>query len=175
MSQAWDLAELRHCSLWFYQQFPSSDTDTMGLGKTRQSVRRRRWHPTPVLLPGKSHGWRSLVGCSPWGHAELDTTERLSSSRWSVICWFDWTPGKGAPFSTVCPFLRSTWVPRGSVVQVNDFWHKSGLRTLVCKVYEMQLNIWVCLPLFKIYIFIYLAVSGLSGGTWDLPCEALAL
>ena len=30
-------------------------------------VVRRRWHPTPVLLPGKSHGWRSLVGCSPWG------------------------------------------------------------------------------------------------------------
>ena len=30
-------------------------------------VRRRQWHPTPVLLPGKSQGWRSLVGCSPWG------------------------------------------------------------------------------------------------------------
>ena len=29
--------------------------------------RKRQWHPTPVLLPGKSHGWRSLVGCSPWG------------------------------------------------------------------------------------------------------------
>ena len=29
---------------------------------------RRQWHPTPVLLPRKSHGWRSLVGCSPWGH-----------------------------------------------------------------------------------------------------------
>ena len=27
----------------------------------------RQWHPTPVLTPGKSHGWRSLVGCSPWG------------------------------------------------------------------------------------------------------------
>ena len=39
--------------------------------------RRRQWHPTPVLLPGKSHGQRSLVGCSPWGHEELDTTERL--------------------------------------------------------------------------------------------------
>ena len=39
--------------------------------------RRRHWHPTPVLLPGKSHGWRSLVGCSPWGHEESDTTERL--------------------------------------------------------------------------------------------------
>ena len=38
---------------------------------------RRQWHPTPVLLPGNSHGWRSLVGCSPWGRQELDTTERL--------------------------------------------------------------------------------------------------
>jgi len=32
-----------------------------------QASRRRQWHPTPVLLPGKSHGWMSLVGCSPWG------------------------------------------------------------------------------------------------------------
>ena len=32
------------------------------------SSRRRKWQPTPVLLPGNSHGWRSLVGCSPWGH-----------------------------------------------------------------------------------------------------------
>ena len=38
---------------------------------------RRPWHPTPVLLPGKSRGWRSLVGCSPWGREESDTTERL--------------------------------------------------------------------------------------------------
>ena len=36
---------------------------------------RRQWHPTPVLLPGKSHGRRSLVGCSPWGRTESDTTE----------------------------------------------------------------------------------------------------
>ena len=39
--------------------------------------KRRRWHPTPVLLPGKSHGWRSLVGCSPWGRKESGTTGRL--------------------------------------------------------------------------------------------------
>ena len=38
---------------------------------------RRQWHPTLVLLPGKSHGWRSLVGCSPWGRWESDMTERL--------------------------------------------------------------------------------------------------
>ena len=41
------------------------------------SIGRRQWQPTPVLLPGKSHGWRSLVGCSPWGRWESDTTERL--------------------------------------------------------------------------------------------------
>ena len=39
--------------------------------------RRRQWHPTPVLLPGKFHGRRILVGCSPWGHKELNTTGRL--------------------------------------------------------------------------------------------------
>ena len=38
---------------------------------------RRQWHPTAVLLPGKSHGQRSLEGCSPWGHWGSDTTERL--------------------------------------------------------------------------------------------------
>ena len=38
---------------------------------------RSQWQPTPVLLPGKSHGQRSLVGCSPWGHQESDTTEQL--------------------------------------------------------------------------------------------------
>ena len=38
---------------------------------------RRKWQPTPLLLPGKSHGQRSLVGYSPWGHKESDTTEGL--------------------------------------------------------------------------------------------------
>ena len=36
---------------------------------------RRAWQPTPVFLPGESHGQRSLVGYSPWGHKESDTTE----------------------------------------------------------------------------------------------------
>ena len=49
----------------------------MNLGKLRELVMDRQWQPTPVLLPGKSHGWRSLVGCSPWGRQESDTTERL--------------------------------------------------------------------------------------------------
>ena len=39
------------------------------------STWRRKWQPTPVFLPGESHGQRSLVGCSPWGRTESDTTE----------------------------------------------------------------------------------------------------
>ena len=37
----------------------------------------RKWQPTPVFLPGESHGQKSLAGHSPWGHKEWDTTERL--------------------------------------------------------------------------------------------------
>ena len=44
--------------------------------------RRRQWHPTLVLLPGKSHGRRSLVGCSPWDCEESDTTERFHFPFW---------------------------------------------------------------------------------------------
>ena len=47
-------------------------------------VCRRKWQPTPVLLPGKSHGQRSLVGYGPWGHKELDTTERLHTD-WVMV------------------------------------------------------------------------------------------
>ena len=45
------------------------------MGKTRDLFWRRQWHPTPALLPGESHGRRSLVGYSPWGRKESDTTE----------------------------------------------------------------------------------------------------
>ena len=47
------------------------------MGLYRLYMWRRQWYPTLVLLPGKAHGRRSLVGCSPWGHKESDTTERL--------------------------------------------------------------------------------------------------
>ena len=53
----------------------TADGDCSHEIKRRLLLRRRQWHPTPVLLPGKSHGRRSLVGCSPWGHEESDTTE----------------------------------------------------------------------------------------------------
>ena len=56
------------------------------------------WHPTPVLLPGKSHGQRSLVGCSPWGRKESDTTERLHF-HFSLSCTGE---GNGNPLQCSC-------------------------------------------------------------------------
>ena len=45
------------------------------LEEVQAVLRRRIWQPTPVFLPGESHGERSLVGCSPWDCKELDTIE----------------------------------------------------------------------------------------------------
>ena len=63
--------------------------------------RRRRWHSTPVLLPGKPHGRRSLVGCSPWDHEESDTTERLHF-HFSLSC-----TGEGHGNALQCSCLKN--------------------------------------------------------------------
>ena len=65
-----------------------------------EKKRRRRWHPTPVLSPGKSHGWKSLVGGGPWGRWESDTTftfhfftfhfhalEKEMATHSSILAW----------------------------------------------------------------------------------------
>ena len=65
----------------------------------RQHIQRRQWHPTPVLLPGKSHGLRSLVGCSPWGREESGTTEQLFPFLFSLACIGE---GNGNPLQCSC-------------------------------------------------------------------------
>ena len=66
--------------------------------------RRRQWHPIPVLLPEKSHGWRSLIGCSPWGQTWLSNftftfhfheLEKEMATHSSVLAWR--IPGTGEP------------------------------------------------------------------------------
>ena len=69
--------------------------------------RRRQWHPTPVLLPGKSHGWRSLEGCSPWGRSSrtrlsdftftfhFHALEKEMATHSSFLAWR--IPGTGEP------------------------------------------------------------------------------
>ena len=70
----------------------------MGFGISSFWPWRRQWHPTPVLLPGKSHGWRSLVGYSPWGREESNTTERLHF-YFSLSCTGE---GNGNPLQCSC-------------------------------------------------------------------------
>ena len=75
---------------------------------SRGYIRRRQWHPTPVLLPGKSHGWTSLVGCIPWGHEESDMSERLHF-HFSLLCIGE---GNGNPIQYSClgnPMDRRIW------------------------------------------------------------------
>ena len=60
--------------------------------------RRRQWHPTPLLLPGNSHGQRSLVGCSPWGCYQSDMTELLHF-HFSLACLGE---GNGNPLQCSC-------------------------------------------------------------------------
>ena len=69
---------------------------------------RRAWQPTPVFLPEESCGQRNLVGYSPWGREESDTTERLPF-HFSLSCTGE---GNGNPLQYSClenPLVRGTW------------------------------------------------------------------
>ena len=99
---------------------------------------RRQWHPTPVLLPRKSHGWRSLVGCSLWSRSESDTTEWLHF-HFSLSCIGE---GNGNPLQCSClenardggawwaavygVAQSQTWLKRLSSSRSRDFFKKIG-------------------------------------------------
>ena len=87
---------------WYLSIFNTEPLRVLTFGScllwTRRKNQRRQWHPIPVLLPGKSHGWRSLGGCSPWGHEESDTTERLHF-HFSLSCIGE---GNGNPLQCSC-------------------------------------------------------------------------
>ena len=68
------------------------------MGQFIATSQKRQWQPTLVLLPGKSHGRRSLVGCSPWGHEESDTTEQFHF-HFSLSCIGE---GKANPLQCSC-------------------------------------------------------------------------
>ena len=93
--------------------------------------RRRQWHPTPVLLPGKSHGQRSLVGCCPWGRWESDTTERLHF-LFSPSCTGE---GNGNPLQ--CSWGESQG--RGSLVGCHLWGHTESDTTKATYQQQQQL------------------------------------
>ena len=89
---------------WVRCKFPAYSFSGGGLTRVHDCgtldllSRRRQWHPTPVLLPGKSHGWGSLIGCSSRGHEESYTTERLPF-HFSLSCIGE---GNGNPLPSSC-------------------------------------------------------------------------
>ena len=96
------------CSAGFSQFLPSWSQWTFGFKIPSLKSQRRQWHPTPVLLPGKSHGRRSLVGCSPWVREESETTERLHF-HFSLSCFGE---ENGNPLQCSClenPRDRGAW------------------------------------------------------------------
>ena len=86
----------------FFMGFPGgsdgkeSSWNAGDLGSITESGRfpqRREWLPTPVFLPGEFHGQRSLLGYSPWGHWELDTTEATYACKHIFLCVCFWRIG----------------------------------------------------------------------------------
>ena len=118
-------------------------------------LQRRQWHPTPVLLTRKSHGQRSLVGCSPWGLYELDTTERLHF-HFSLSCIGG---GNGNPLQYSClenPRDRGAWWAAiygvaQSRTQLKWLSSSSSSRLWLRKVFPLQsYNMFSCIVLIQI-------------------------
>ena len=101
----------------------------------RKPFWRRQWHPTPVLLPGKSHGWKSLVGCSPWGREESDTTERLHF-HFSLSCIGE---GNGNPLQCSCLEIPRDggvwWLPSMGSHRVGHDWSDLAAAAAAAYIY----------------------------------------
>ena len=76
------------------KNLPANAEDIRDMGSIPGKIPWRRvWQSTPIFLPGKFHGQRSLVGYSPWGHEELDTTEFTHTACRISVLWPEIEPG----------------------------------------------------------------------------------
>ena len=123
---------------------------------------RRQWHPTPVLLPRKSHGWRSRVDCSPWGCEESDTTERIHF-HFSLSCIGE---GNGNPLQCSClenPRDGGAWWAAVYVVAQS----RTRLKRLSNSSSNLQsrvFGIWFLFHILHQGFFMYLPWNYYSGG-----------
>ena len=134
---------------------------------------RRHWQPTPVLLPGDSHGWRSLVGCSPWGHEESDTTEQLHF-HFSLSCIEE---GNGNPLQCSClenPRDGGAWwaAVYGVAQSRTRLKRLSSSSTSCVAIASVQFRTFSSSPKECPYLFfffnLFIWLRGLSCGMWDL-------
>ena len=106
--------------LWcIYNQAIWDQERAYNFSRVRYRGRRRQWDPTPVLLPGKSHGRRSLVDCSPWCLEESDTTEQLHF-HFSLSCTGE---GNSNPLQCSCLENLQGW---GSLVGCQLWGHRES-------------------------------------------------
>ena len=114
---------------------------------------RRKWQPTPVFLPGKPHGWKSLLGCSPWGCEESYTTARLHF-HFSLSCIGE---GNGNPLQCSClENPRDGWAAVYGVAQ-----SRTRLKRLSSSSGEF-----VCIIAIFSYALNYLSFFGLRVESW---------
>ena len=96
----------------------------------------RKWQPTPAFLSGKSHGWRSLAGYSPWGRKESDTTERFHfiffffSALLCVIICLDMGQFPSA-------LLRTWKLISGKFIELNNSFRQDGMERRVAFVWVL--------------------------------------
>ena len=144
------IEEISGCQRWQVNKMGEGDQKTQTCSykiSPRDVIRRRQWHPIPVLLPGESYGWRSLVGCSPWGREESDMTERLHF-HFSLSCIGE---GNGNPLQ--CPCLENPrdggawWAAVHGVAQSRTplTWLSSSSRDVVYSMVTIINNTTLCI------------------------------
>ena len=139
-------------SVWFSELSASMYKEKPRyMGPCIQFCQRRQWHPTPVLLPGKSHGQRSLVGCSPCGLEESDATEWLHF-HFSLWCIGE---GNGNPLQCSClenPRDGGAWW--AAVFGVAQSWTRlkrlsSSSSSIQLCIFHNLVSVWTLLALHK--------------------------
>ena len=112
--------------------FPSRSHLFTYLRASQEPRWRRKWHRTPVFLPGKSHGQRSLAGYSPWGHEELDVTYTKLPPPQTLRTWtrkecvvFSWPKTSSAARSAVGEFLNRVIFTSPALLILKQNWESA--------------------------------------------------
>ena len=124
------------------------------------SDQRRQWHSTPILLPGKSHERRSMVGCSPWGRKESDTTEWIHF-HFSLSCIGE---GNGNPLRYSCLENHrdrgAWWAPVYGVAQSWTRLKWLSISSSIVQIFSWFISFiqWINHSAYSYYILIYIWV-----------------
>ena len=129
---------------------------------------RRKWQPTPVFLPGESHGWKSLVGYSPRGCEESYMTERLHSLRSTKLLNFDQVQF----FFLLLLILSVSYLRNYWWIQGHEDLHLFYVKSFIVLVLTFRISIlilfWInfCMLCEALFYFLHVAIQFLSIIYW---------